>query len=110
MWENQEKYEDGAHDEAVLVPDGGGDDGGEGYDHIEHAQNDQGHREGVEPAGEEVEAGHVVLVDQVEGEGDHQDSEEDQEAIDHHGPYLRLGDTHPPQTFVLKTKTIYSLC
>ena len=88
MRKHEEEDEDGAHYEAILVPDGGCDDGGQGDDDIEDAEDDQGHREGVEPAGEEVEAGHVMLIDQMEGEGDHQDPEEDEEAIGHHSAYL----------------------
>ena len=62
MWKNEEENEDGANNEAILIPEGGCDDGGQTDDHIEHAEDDQGHREGVEPAREEVQAGHVGLV------------------------------------------------
>ena len=88
MRKHEEEDEDGGHNEAVLVLNGGCDDCGQGDDDIEDAEDDQGHRESVEPAGEEVESGHVVLVDQMEGEGDHQDPEEDEKAIGHHGTYL----------------------
>ena len=78
MWDNQEEEEDGASNEAIPVSDGGCNDGGDGRDDIEQAEDDQGHWEDVEPAGEKMQSGHLVLINQVEGKGNHQDLKEDE--------------------------------